>query len=164
MNEGSNGDRRENRRQGRFLKEQGMALAAASNPSKIVLAQIQFLRAILSDADGLATTDDAVENFEAVFGDGGKWRGNITRPLALAHAIEKAGVVPSSRPSRHCGYVIQWRIKDRAALEAWLARLMRLAENRKAPAVAPAGANNVATPCGDDRMVSPGWVDERGGI
>jgi hypothetical protein len=126
-------DRQELIAQGVALRDEGRERAARWREYQIKAGQLAFLRALLRSPDRTATVDDATEEPDLPFKDGGKWRGSI--PKALGGLIEQAGVVRSSRPSRHAGYVTLWRGTDDAGielkcveLEAWLADNADLAD------------------------------------
>jgi hypothetical protein len=104
------------RRQGDDARDGGMALAARRKRWLIAHDTLRFLDALLAHSEGV-TLDAAVDDLADKFGDGGKWRGSITRELARGRLIERVGVVHSDRPSRHRGYVARWRIADREGVE-----------------------------------------------
>jgi hypothetical protein len=119
--------------QGVALRDEGRERAARWREYRIKAAQLAFLRALLRSPERTATVDDATEELDLPFEDGGKWRGSI--PKGLGGLIEQADVVQSSRPSRHAGYVTVWRGTDDAAidlkcveLESWLANNADLAD------------------------------------
>lgn len=137
------------RQQGERCRDAGMGLAAGARPDRVTTGKAAFVRALLSAPDGTATIDDATADLSVEFDDGGKWRGTVTRSLAVLGFIEPVGVVRSDRPSRHRGYVTRWRLRDRQKAIAYLSSLVRsldarlttaddLAEQEKTPAV-PAG-------------------------
>ncbi len=145
------------RTEGEGRRDVGMALAAASKLDKVTAGKVALLRAMLTAPDGTATIDDATDDLAAEFRDGGKWRGNVTRSLAIGRLIESVGAVKSDRPSRHRGYVTRWRLADRPKAIAYLASLVRSLDSRlttadalstaqsETPTVTAAGASEVST-------------------
>jgi len=129
----------------------GMELAATAKPDRVTAGKAAFLRALLVSPDGTATLDDATDDLAAEFCDGGKWRGNVCRSLAMAGITEKVGAECSGRPSRHRGYITRWRLVDRrkagllltglvASLDSRLSTAAELAKS-EAPTGATAGAS-----------------------
>lgn len=118
------------RQQGDWLRDAGMGLAAGARPDRVTTGKAAFLRALLSSPDGTATIDDATADLSAEFHDGGKWRGTVTRSLAMRGFIEPVGAVKSDRPSRHRGYVTRWRLRDRQKAIAYLTYLVRSLDAR----------------------------------
>ena len=105
-----------------------MTLAAERRPGKLQVGQIAMLDCLLSSPSGTATIDDATENLDTQFRDGGKWRGSVVQSLAMKGIIKKVGVEVSNRPSRHRGYVSRWRIVDQHKAIELRARLKAAVE------------------------------------
>ncbi len=136
----SNSNRPIGRDDGQRLKEHGMALAANAKPDRLIVGQISMLDALLESPDTTATIDDATADLSSTFGDGGKWRGTVTRALRVLGIIEKAGAVKSRRPSRHCGFVTLWRVRDRPKAIAFRHRLRAILS--KPNEIPPAASNS----------------------
>jgi hypothetical protein len=98
------------------LRDEGRDRAALHREFQIKATQLALLQAILRSPNRTATLDDATPDLEEAFEDGGRWRGSI--PRGLNGLIESAGVVLSSRPSRHRGFLTRWRGLDDGALTA----------------------------------------------
>lgn len=94
-------------------KAAGILLAAGCKEDLIEAGKLAMLDALLASADGVATIDDATADLSAQFTDGGRWRGSVTRSLAMRRIIAAESVIKSDRPSRHRGYVTRWRLRDR---------------------------------------------------
>jgi hypothetical protein len=90
---------------------------------RVKAGEVDLLRALLKSPEGTATIDDATADLTAQFRDGGKWRGQICLSLAKAGLIRRFDVVPSTRPSRHRGYVTKWQLVDRQKAVRLLSRL-----------------------------------------
>ncbi|MBX3435310.1 MAG: hypothetical protein KF847_18490 [Pirellulales bacterium] len=137
------------RQQGDGLRDAGMGLAAGARPERVTAGKAALLRALLNAPDGTATIDDATADLSAEFRDGGKWRGTVTRSLAVLGLIEPVGAEKSDRPSRHRGYVTRWRLRDRQKAVAYLASLVRSLDARLTTADDLAAQEKTpAAPCG----------------
>lgn len=115
----------------------GMEAAALADGKAAMVdaAKLAMIDALLRSSNGTATIDEATDDLWAKFLDGGKWRGTVTRSLAMARIIRKDSVVKSERPSRHGGYVTRWQLIDRQkALQ-----LKAAIQQREGPADAAAG-------------------------
>lgn len=110
-------NRQSNRAAGQNRKDAGMSLAASRRQLAIWRGQLSLLEAIRRSPDRQASTDDTVDDLGAEWADGGRWRGSIPKPLAKAGLIRKAGVVESSRASRHRGLLTQWQGIDDLAID-----------------------------------------------
>lgn len=80
-------------------------------------------RALLSAllAHGTATADDVRAAVDLPDGIDPVCLGAVPLPLARAGIIERAGYVPTGRPTAHARPVAVWRLVDRAGAIAWLA-------------------------------------------
>jgi len=110
---------------GERRRDIGMALAAARRPDRVTLGRWAMVNALLRSPSGTATIDAATSPTElaAGFSDGGKWRGAVVLSLLRDGMAEVIGTARSTRPSRHRGYVSILRVKDRAALLAYVQRM-----------------------------------------
>jgi len=110
---------------GEQRRDVGMALAAARRPDNVSLGRLALVRALLQSPDGMATIDDATGPDELAngFGDGGRWRGTVTRSLVADGLAEIVGTTRSKRPSRHCGYISKLRLLDRGKAIDYLRRM-----------------------------------------
>jgi hypothetical protein len=109
-------------------RDKGLSLATArrDRQARVIAGQISLLDAIRRAPDRQATTDDIDANLLAAFRDGGKWRGQIPKGLALAGLIRRAGWRESDRAARHRGTVAVWlAIVSDADLDAHRAALQR---------------------------------------
>lgn len=106
-------DREQLQAVGERRKANGIALAAGCKEDLIAAGKLAMLDALLSSPDGTATIDDATADLSHQFADGGRWRGAVTRSLAMRRIITPQCVDKSDRPSRHRGYVTRWRLRDR---------------------------------------------------
>ena len=122
-------------------KREGMALAAKHKSRAINECKVAFIDALLSSPNSTATIEDADINLNDKFVDGGKWRGSVTRHLALLSIIEPYGYEKSRRPSRHCGTVMRWRLRDRAKAER---HRIELLEKKSDPSVGSDGSESQA--------------------
>jgi len=98
---------------GERRKANGISLATGCKEDLIAAGKLAMLDALLSSPDGTATIDDATADLSAQFKDGGRWRGAVTRSLAMRRIIAADSVIKSDRPSRHRGYVTRWQLRDR---------------------------------------------------
>ena len=114
------------RREGELLKERGMNIAATGRDLQIFAHEAAFLRVLLRRGDDDFATLDDVGDIAEKFRDGGKWRGSVPKRLANLGIINAVGVVKSTRPSRHRGFVTLWQLRDRTKTEARLQYLDRL--------------------------------------
>lgn len=108
-------DRDALQREGSRRRDAGMTAAADFKAVRVRAGQVALLDALLTSGDGTATIDDATprSDLRQAFGDGGQWRGSVTRGLAEKGLIEKVAAGPSLRPSRHAGTRYVWRLVSR---------------------------------------------------
>ncbi|GIW97054.1 MAG: hypothetical protein KatS3mg111_0387 [Pirellulaceae bacterium] len=118
---------------GEHGRDVGMLRAATGRGELIQRGQVAMLDALFASADGTATIDDATADLAVPYGDGGHWRGTVTRALAAAGIIAPAGVARSLRPSRHRGYITRWRLIDRRAAMALRDRLAEASNTKNTP-------------------------------
>jgi hypothetical protein len=113
------------RAEGERRKLRGMDAAAARKGWLIAKGQAALIRAMLASPDRSATTDEATSDLDRMYPDHGKWRGTVTRGLAVAGYIIKTGECRRSiRPSRHAGLVQVWQAaKSDPEMEAKLSEL-----------------------------------------
>jgi hypothetical protein len=99
---------------GEQLRDQGIEQAASPPDRRVLIlsGQVRLLDAAISAFPNPVTIEDSDADMNATFADGGKWRGAITMGLVQAEVIEQVGFARSRRPSRHCGPVGLWRIRD----------------------------------------------------
>ena len=142
------------REQSESAKLAGMEIAAGAKLDKVTSAKIALLRALLRSPDGTATIDDATSDLAAEFSDGGKWRGTVTRSLAIAGLIRRVDVVPSDRPSRHRGYVTRWLLVNRRRAQVLLSRLVAAMDCRIHSAAEAVVPSKSETPAGATAGVS----------
>ena len=114
----------EGRDRGRKRGERGIKRAAHNHDFEINRDTVPFIDRLLST--GFATTDDSISDLDAKYSDGGQWRANIPRRCQAAGFIAAAGVVKSTRPARHAGYVTRWKLIDRPAAERYRENLLKL--------------------------------------
>jgi len=145
-------------------KLRGMELAAAAKLDQVSVGKIALLRALLSSPDGTATIDDATGDLAEEFRDGGKWRGNVCRSLAMARITESVEAVKSDRPSRHRGYVTRWRLVDRRKASLMLAGLVAAMDSRllTADALAKSEAPTGTTVEASAQKTFPQFAEKKG--
>jgi hypothetical protein len=131
--------------EGERRREIGMALAAARRPDRVTLARWAMLNALLRSPDGTGTIDDATPQNEVVakYADGGKWRGTVTRSLALDGYTAPTGEYRrTTRPAAHRRPNAVWRLTDRENALAYVRRMTAaFATNETTP---PAATDGVA--------------------
>ncbi|MEK6643637.1 MAG: hypothetical protein AABZ08_06980 [Planctomycetota bacterium] len=112
---------------GESWRDRGMLLAASADGKAELIAQCQLamLEAMRARPDRIGSTDDAAE-LGHKFGDGGKWRGNVSKLLSIRKVIESVGSIKSARAHRHRGLLTLWRIIDDARADSEINRLKRL--------------------------------------
>ena len=103
-------------RQGELFRDEGVTRATLNRRELIDRDELRFLDYLA--ANGEATLDDAVYDLSVKFDDGGKWRGSIPLRLAREGLIVRGGVVQSSRPHRHRGWLGVWKVRHRPAVDA----------------------------------------------
>ena len=103
-------------RHGELFRDEGVMRATLNRRELIDRDELRFLDALAANGEG--TTDDAVDDLSAKFGDGGKWRGAIPLRLAREGLIVRTGVVKSARTHRHRGWLAVWSVRDRQAVDA----------------------------------------------
>lgn len=123
---------------GERRKADGIALAAGCKEDLIAAGKLAMLDALLSSPDGTASIDDATADLSAQFKDGGRWRGAVTRSLAMRRIIAVDSVIKSDRPSRHRGYVTRWQLRDRDKALTLRDRIQKTFDEQNNATVAPA--------------------------
>lgn len=139
----------QNQSEGERLRDGGMSRAAARRPDLVTLGRLAMLEALLKSVNNAGTIDDATSDSDvgSAFGDGGQWRGTVTRSLAKAGYIQRIGYRNSRRPSRHCGTIAIWQLTDPAASRRYVERLRAALEcqTKNDPAAATAESQRSET-------------------
>lgn len=130
---------------GERRKAAGISLAAGCREDLIAAGKLAMLDALLSSPDGTATIDDATADLSEQFADGGRWRGAVTRSLAMRRIITPDSVTKSDRPSRHRGYVTRWQLRDRDKAVTLRDRIQQTFDE-KGPTVAAAEPKQLHLP------------------
>ena len=105
------------REKGERRADRGIKRAAHDHREDIERDTLRFLDVLLSSDDGTATLDDATNDLSVNYRDGGNWRASIPKRLKAEGLIVAERVVRSSRPVRNAGYVTEWRVTDRSAVD-----------------------------------------------
>ena len=113
----------EGRERGELRGERGIQQAAFKHEHQIRRDTLRFLECLLASPTGCATLDSATDELRGKHSDGGRWRGSIPKRLLAIGLIVAERVVKSSRPSRHAGYLTEWRLVNRPAAEVMRATL-----------------------------------------
>ena len=111
--------------EGEALKDQGLAVAG-SRFALTLWTQIAFLQALLAAPGHTATADATEADLSTKFPHGGKWRGSAINQLCKEGLLEVVGAERSTRPARHRGLLLRWRLVDIARAFAKIAELRRL--------------------------------------
>jgi hypothetical protein len=114
----------EGRERGEKRAERGIKRAAYLHEPQIRRDTLRFLDALLSSATGCATLDDATDDLRRKHADGGKWRASVPKRLKADGLIVGEQVLKSVRPTRHAGYLTEWRLIDHDAAERRRAELL----------------------------------------
>ena len=131
---------------GERRKANGISLAAGCKEDLIAAGKLALLDALLASPDGTATIDDATADLTEQFADGGRWRGSVTRSLAMRRIIAADSVDKSDRPSRHRGYVTRWRLRDRDRALELRRRIQETFRQQKSSTVATAELKQLRLP------------------
>ena len=113
----------EGRECGELREERGIRRAAFKHEPQIRRDTLRFLDGLLASPTGCATLDSATDELGSKHSDGGRWRASIPKRLLAIGLIVAERVVRSSRPSRHAGYLTEWRLVNRPAAEVTRAAL-----------------------------------------
>ena len=131
---------------GERRKAAGISLAAGCREDLIAAGKLAMLDALLASPDGTATIDDSTADLSEQFKDGGRWRGTVTRSLAMRRIIAVDSVTRSDRPSRHRGFVTRWRLRDRGKALELRDRIQQTFDERKSSTVAAAEPKQLHLP------------------
>lgn len=122
-------DERQRIQEGERLRDHGIARASRGHYRQRLDTTIAFLEASLRSSDATATSDLATSTPSDAYADGGKWRGGVFVTLRNDGVIEPVGFEQSTRPSRHRGPVMRWRLCDRELAKVMLEAMKRLRDS-----------------------------------
>jgi hypothetical protein len=114
-------DRKAGKKEGEGRKDAAHSLLEAHRDVLIRRARRALLLRLLDV--GIATADDIAERIGPTDPSiDRRWLGTVPGPLAIARIIRRVGYTKSTRPVRHASVIAVWKLADRAAAIAWLAR------------------------------------------